>query len=83
MTKAEKKTLKDMSLGILKSKHIHINKIVSSLQEGIKLKDSAKRLSKQYLKKDFWEKVSISHIQSLSASIHSNDYFIWDGTDIK
>ena len=82
MNKVEIKSLKDMTLGILKSKHIHINKIVSSLQEDIKLKDGAKRLSKQYLKKDFWKKVSSSHIQSLSPSIQSNDYFIWDGTDI-
>jgi len=83
MKKAELKALKDMTLGILKSKHIHINKIVSSLQESIKLKDGAKRLSKQYLKKDFWEKVISSHIQSLSSSIQSDDYFIWDGTDIQ
>lgn len=82
LSKAERKALKDMTLGILKSKHIHINKIVSHLQEGIKLKDGAKRLSKQYLKNNFWEKVSSSHIQALSRSIKSEDYFIWDGTDI-
>jgi len=82
LSKAEHKALREMSLGILKSKHIHINKIVSSLQEEIKLKDRAKRLSKQYLKDDYWEKVTSSHIQTLSPSIKVDDYFIWDGTDI-
>jgi len=82
LSKAEHKALKELTLGILKSKHIHINKIVSSLQEDIKLKDVAKRLSRQYLKNNFWEKVTTSHIQALSKSIKKEDYLIWDGTDI-
>lgn len=82
MSKAEIKALKDMTFGILKSKHIHINKIVSYLQEGIKLKDGAKRLSRQYLKSNYWKKVTQSHIESLSPSIKSEYFLIWDGTDI-
>ena len=69
-----------MSFGILKSKHIH--KIVAYLQESIKLKDGAKRLSKQYLKKDFWEKLTKSHIQAVAPSVNLDDFIIWDGTDI-
>ena len=82
LSKAETKALKDMTMGILKSKHIHINKIVAYLQEGIKLKDGAKRLSKQYLKKDYWDKVTKCHIQAIAPYVKSNDYLIWDGTDI-
>lgn len=82
MSKAEIKALKDMTFGILKSRHIHINKIVCHLQEHIKLKDGAKRLSKQYLKADYWEKVTKSHIESVSPSVKSEDFLIWDGTDI-
>ena len=82
LNKAEHNALKDMTFGILKSKHIHINKIVAYLQESIKLKDGAKRLSKQYLKKDFWEKLTKSHIHAISPSVKLDDFIIWDGTDI-
>jgi hypothetical protein len=81
-SKSEKKALKDMVFGLLVSKSIFINQIAAILQEKIKLKDVAKRLSKQYLKDDFWEKATESHLCAVSSSVGSSDYIIWDGTDI-
>ena len=45
MTKPETRCLKDMVLGILKSKTVFVNQIAVSLRESLKLKDVCKRLS--------------------------------------
>ena len=39
MTKPETHCLKDMALGVLKSKSVFVNQIAASLREPIKLKD--------------------------------------------
>ncbi len=57
MTKPETHCLKDMVLGILKSKSVFVNQIAFSLREPLKLKDVCKRLSAQYLKEDYAENV--------------------------
>ena len=63
MTKPETRCLKDMVIGILKSKSVFINQIAASLREPIKLKDVAKRLSAQYLKEDYAENVLNNHFK--------------------
>ncbi len=50
MTKPETHCLKEMVLGVLKSKSVFVNQIAASLRESLKLKDVCKRLSSQYLK---------------------------------
>ena len=45
MTKPETRCLKEMVLGILKSKSVFVNQIAASLREPLKLKDVCKRLS--------------------------------------
>lgn len=82
MTKAETRCLKDMVLGILKSKSVFINQIASSLREPLKLKNLAKRLSSQYLKDDFAKNVLESHLHSVGSGISKNDFILMDGTDI-
>lgn len=82
LSKSNKNAVKDMVFGLLVSQSIFINQISASLKEKIKLKDVAKRLSKQYLKFDFWQKTTESHLQSVSSSVCDSDYIIWDGTDI-
>ena len=82
MTKAETRCLKDMVLGILKSKSVFVNQIAASLREPLKLKALAKRLSAQYLKYDFAENILESHLQSVGSSISKNDFILMDGTDI-
>lgn len=80
LTKPETRCLRDMSVGILKSKSIFINQIAASLRESITLKKTAKRLSEQYLKDDFAHKVRDNHLERIS--IGQEDFIAVDGSDI-
>lgn len=82
LTKPEMRCLKDMVLGILKSRSVFVNQIAASLREPLKLKDLAKRLSAQYLKDDFAENVLQAHLERVEPSISKNDFILMDGTDI-
>lgn len=82
MTKPERRCLKDMVTGILKSRSVFVNQIAASLREPLKLKDVAKRLSAQYLKEDYAEKVINGHLKLVSGSISKGDFILMDGTDI-
>ena len=82
MTKPETRCLKDMVIGILKSKSVFINQIAASLREPIKLKDVAKRLSAQYLKEDYAENVLNNHLKAVSSCVSKEDFILIDGTDI-
>ena len=82
MTKPETRCLKDMVLGILKSKSVFVNQIAASLREPLKLKDVTKRLSAQYLKDDYAENVRCQHLKSSAASVSKDNFIIMDGTDI-
>lgn len=82
MTKPESRCLRDMVLGVLKSKTVFVNQIAASLREPLKLKDVCKRLSSQYLKVDYAEKVRNSHLSSVNASVLKDDFIVMDGTDI-
>lgn len=82
MTKPEKRCLRDMVLGVLKSKTVFVNQIAASLREPLKLKNVCKRLSSQYLKVDYAEKVRNSHLTSVNSSVLKDDFILMDGTDI-
>ncbi len=82
LTKPEMRCLKDMVLGILKSRTVFVNQIAASLREPLKLKDVTKRLSAQYLKDDFAENVLKSHLETVGSGISKNDFILMDGTDI-
>lgn len=82
MTKPETRCLKDMVLGILKSQSVFVNQIAASLRESLKLKDVCKRLSAQYLKEDYAEKVINTHLETVSERISKNNFILMDGTDI-
>ena len=82
MTKPETRCLKDMVTGILKSRSVFVNQIAASLREPLRLKDVAKRLSAQYLKEDFADKVLESHLGSVAPGVAKEDFILMDGTDI-
>jgi len=82
LTRPETRCLKDMVLGILKSRSVFVNQIAASLRESLKLKDVAKRLSAQYLKDDFAENVLEGHLETVGSGISKNDFILMDGTDI-
>ncbi|MCF6222865.1 MAG: hypothetical protein L3J34_03960 [Flavobacteriaceae bacterium] len=82
MTRPETRCLKDMVLGILKSKTVFVNQIAASLREPLKLKDVCKRLSAQYLKEDYAENVRSEHLKTVASSISKDSFILMDGTDI-
>src|SRR5690625_7944640 len=63
LTLPETRCLKDMTIGILKSKTVFVNQIAASLRESIPLRKTAKRLSTQYLKDDYAERVRANHLE--------------------
>jgi len=82
MSKPETRCLKDMVLGILKSKTVFVNQIAASLREPLKLKDVCKRLSAQYLKDDYAQQVREFHLSTVSKSVSDDNFILMDGTDI-
>jgi len=82
LSKAEMKSLQQMVFGILQSKSVFINQIASVLAEKIPLKKTVKRLSEQYLKEDYGDRVLSSHIESVKGCITNESFIVWDGTDI-
>jgi len=82
LKKPETHCLKDMVVGILKSKSVFVNQIAASLREPLKLKNVAKRLSAQYLKEGYAEKVMGNHLNSVCPGIGKEDFIVMDGTDI-
>ena len=82
MTKPETRCLKEMVLGVLKSKSVFVNQIAASLREPLKLKDVCKRLSTQYLKEDYAQAVRQTHLKTVGGSISKDDFILMDGTDI-
>lgn len=82
MTKPEIRCLRDMVLSVLKSKAIFVNQIAASLREPLKLKEVCKRLSLQYLKEDYADKVTSAHLEDVKASMSKDNFILMDGTDI-
>lgn len=80
LTLPETRCLKDMSVGILKLKTVFVNQILAFLRESIALKKTAKRLSEQYLKDDYAEKVRANHLDQVI--IHQEDFIAIDRSDI-
>lgn len=82
MTKPERRCLKEMVTGILKSRSVFVNQIAASLREPLRLKDTAKRLSAQYLKKGYADKVLDSHLAAAAPGVSKDAFIVMDGTDI-
>jgi hypothetical protein len=82
MTKPENRCLKEMVLGVLKSKSVFVNQIAASLREPLKLKDVCKRLSAQYLKENYAQVVRQTHLKTVGGSISKDNFILMDGTDI-
>ncbi len=82
LTKPQTRCLKEMIVGILKSKSVLVNQIASSLLESLKLKDVCKRLSAQYLKPHFSDEIIMSHLKTVSCEITEDTFLVANGTDI-
>ena len=82
LTRPEARSLRDMSVGMLKSKTVFVNQIAASLREPIKLKQVCKRLSSQYLKEDYADKVREGHLERACPGVGRDSFILMDGTDI-
>ena len=82
MTRPEVRCLRDMAVGILKSKTVFVNRIAASLREPLKMKDVCKRLSSQYLKRDYAGKVLGAHLDRVCPTVGKDGFIVMDGTDI-
>src|SRR5665811_2377738 len=71
-----------MAVGILKSKTVFVNRIAASLRETLKMKDVCKRLSSQYLKRDYAGKVLGAHLDRVCPTVGKDGFIVMDGTDI-
>ena len=78
----EYKFIRQMHYGILSSKHVHLNKIGSVLQESTSLKKTTERLSRNLGKLDLAEKLTKAHLEVNKASLKRCDYLIFDISDI-
>ena len=82
MSRPETRAMKDIVIGILKSKSVFVNQIAASLRESLKLKDVTKRLSAQYLKDDYANKVLDHHLSNATQGVGKESFIVMDGTDI-
>ncbi len=82
LSKPEVRAMKEIVLGILKSKSVFVNQIASSLREPLKLKDVTKRLSAQYLKDDYADNIMNYHLSNTQSCVTNESFILMDGTDI-
>jgi hypothetical protein len=76
------KFLRQMSYGILTSRHVHVNKISSQLGESIRLKKTSERLSRHLGQEDLEEELMKAHIEIHRHQIRRCRYLIADLIDI-
>lgn len=74
MTRPERRCPRDMVTGILKSRSVFVDQVATSLREPLKPKDVAKRLSAQYLKEGYADKVLESHLGSVAPGVLKEDF---------
>ena len=82
LSKSEQKLLRETAYGILRSGHIHLTKIGSSLEERIQLKKTCKRFSYHLGKRDLYERLNESHLSANRSFLSRCEYLIIDGSDV-
>lgn len=76
------KFIRQMMFGILVSRHVHLNKIGSILNESITLKKTTERLSRHLKSKDFHLRLLKAHMQINRHALRQCKYLIFDNSDI-
>jgi len=78
----EQKLFREIAYGILRSGHVHLTRIGSSLEESIRLKKTCKRFSYHLGKADLYERLNESHIAANRYFLSRCRYLIVDGSDV-
>lgn len=80
--KSRIKFISDITNGLLRSKHIHLAKIASFLDEDISPQKTEERLSYHLKKENLYKDLQNAHIQSNLENLYNQKYIIFDGSDI-
>jgi hypothetical protein len=83
LSKPESRCVREMTIGILKSGTVLVNKIATGINDKISLSQTTKRFRNHYNKKDFFQKLFRGHINSVKGRISHGDYILFDGSDIQ
>ena len=78
----ECKLFREMSYGILRSNHVHLTRIGSSLEESIRLKKTCKRFSYHLGKEDLHDRLTETHISANRYFLSKCRYLVVDVSDI-
>jgi len=82
LTRPEQKVFRQTAFGILRSNHVHLTRIGSSLQESIRLKKTCKRLSYHLGKSDFYQRLTDAHLSANRYVLSQCKYLVVDGSDM-
>lgn len=82
LTLPEQKLFRQTAFGILRSKHVHLTRIGSSLEETIRLKKTCKRLGYHLGKSDLYNRLNETHLAANRNSLSQCNYLIVDGSDL-
>ncbi|MDX1283741.1 MAG: transposase [Draconibacterium sp.] len=83
LTKPESRCVRDMTVGILKSGSVLVNRIASSIHDTISLSQTTKRFRNHYNKGGFFMKLFRGHINVMKNRVFHGDYILFDGSDIQ
>jgi len=78
----EQKLFREMAYGMLRSGHVHLTRIGSSLEEDICLKKTCKRFSYHLGKSDLSERMIETHIKANRHALSRCRYLVVDGSDV-
>ena len=83
LTKPELRCVREMTVGILKSGSVLVNKIAGSIHDTISLGQTTKRFRNHYNKEGFFMKLFRGHIHTMKSRVCHGDYILFDGSDIQ
>ena len=83
LTKPESRCVREMTMGILKSGTVLVNKIATGICDTISLSQTTKRFRNHYNKKGFFMKLFRGHMDSVKGRVYHGDYILFDGSDIQ
>jgi len=82
LSKPEERLLSETAYGILRSGHVHLTRIGSSLEERIQLKKTCKRFSYHLGKSDLHQRLNETHLSANRSFLSRCEYLIVDGSDV-
>ena len=83
LTKPESRCVREMTIGILKSGTVLVNKIATNIGDTISLSQTTKRFRNHYNKIGFFKKLFRGHMNSIKGRVQHGDYILFDGSDIQ